>query len=584
MSTPIPIITTQTVNTKQGVPFAYSLSGTNISNTTKFRVSHSTLPITRNQVKSTGPNPRLIFTPSVYGSGTTLYSNGEFIPYKIFIRAWNSTEVDRDANPLDQAEGTIYVNVLPQKPVIIRGQLVKAVDGEPLYGYRIQGKNVSEGFYYLGEPAPSATQWTGTKLPSGLFLIQGGYITGTPTQIGTFTPKFTASNPSGTSAPVAVSIRILPQAPKVVLNGVAYSQTPFFQDWREYSYPSMTILATQNDSMWSWGYGYVSSAEDGRVSPQPVTSLQLESVSKVSVTWTATKLPKGMVLSKSGRLSGKPTVYPKNGIIRSIATVKNSGGSTKLNLYFRIKPAPVILSTVFTITEETAFNFKIAATLSPTSYAATLILNGVEKPLPTWVVLNKKTGTFTGTPPFLSNGVYIFRVTVTTPDGRKSSKNISVTVRPVELSLEAGTFTGAINVTGIVQIVANLSAISVKLGDNTNRTTAFSPNLSNTRSTLFTLGRGYFIQGNPATKCPPGRGTIVNPGKMIYHAYKNTGFATSYNPGERKGILIVPGKTYAQLGFSQGLYNIVASWIPNRCSRAAGWKITYSYPLTMWVN
>jgi hypothetical protein len=271
-------------------------------------------------------------------------------------------------------------------------------------------------------------------------------------------------------------------------------------------------------------------------------------------------------------------------LITSTATVKNSGGSLSVSIIFRIIPAPVITSTVFTITEETAFNFKIVATAAPTNYAATLILNGVVNPLPTWVVLNKNTGTFTGTPPFRSAGVYIFRITVTTSQGTKSSKDISVTVRGVELSLGAGTFTGAINVAGIVQIVANLSAISVKLGDNTNRTTAFSPNLSNTGSTLFTLGRGYYIEGNPVTKCPPGPGAIVNPGKMIYHAYKNTGFGTSYSPGERKGILIVPGKTYAQLGFSQGLYNIIASWIPNRCSRAVGWKVTYSYPVTMWVN
>lgn len=568
-----PIIATQTVNTKQGVPFAYSLSGTNISNTTKFSVLTSNFPVTINQVKRSGANPRLIFTPKVYGSGATNNSNGAFIPNTISILAWNSTGVDINNQPLDQAQGTIYVNTLPQRPIITPGQLLTARDEEYLrgaVGFAIQGKNVGENYNsYRTYPQ---TQWTATTLPSGLFLNQSGFIQGKPTQIGYFTPTFQATNPSGTSAPVKVNIRVLPQAPKIELKGIEYSDSPFFN-------PNIQILATQNESTWSWASSFDGG---GLVYSQPVTSLQLKSVSKVPVTWTATNLPKGMVLSKNGLLSGKPTVYPKNGRIASIATVKNSGGSNKLSIYFTIKPAPVISSTVFTITEETAFNFKIVATLSPTSYAATLILNGVVKPLPTWAVLNKNTGTFTGTPPFSSGGVYIFRVTVTTSDGRKSSKDISVTVRPVELSLGAGTFTGAINVTGIVQIVANLSAISVKLGDNTNRTTAFSPNLSNTGSTLFTLGRGYLIVGNPVTKCPPGPGTILNPGKMIYHAYKNTGFS-SYNPGERKGILIVPGKTYGQLGFSQGLYNIVASWIPNRCSRAAGWKITYSYPLTMWV-
>jgi hypothetical protein len=566
MPTPIPIIVTQTINAKQGVPVAYSLSGTNISNTTKFRVSHTTLPITRNQEKITGLNPRLIFTPLVYGSGTTIASNGQFIPYQIFVRAWNSTEVDRFGNPLDQAEGTIYVNALPQKPVITAGQVVKAVDGKPLFGYRIEGKNVSQGFYYLSESPPSATQWTGTTLPSGLFLTQGGYITGTPTQIGSFTPTFRASNPSGTSAPVQISISVLPQAPKIELNGFVYEESPFFK-------PNIQILATQNQSTWSWRSSLVPDVSG------PVSSLQLKSVSKVPVTWTATNLPKGVVLSKSGLLSGKPTVYPKNGRITSIATVKNSGGSLSINIYFTILPAPVITSTVFTIDEEKPFNFKILATNSPTSYSATLILNGVERPLPTWAVINKNTGTFTGTPPLLSSGVYIFRVTVTNSKGTKSSKNISVTVRPVELSLGAGTFTGAINVTGRVEIVVNgyyASGLNGKL--DTNTTTNFSPNRGT--YSVFILGRGYTILGNQVTKCPPGISQILHPGKMIYHAYKNT-FGTSYNPSQRNGILISPGKTFRQLGFSEGIYNIIGTWVPSRCARLAGWKVTYSYPISL---
>jgi hypothetical protein len=35
------------------------------------------------------------------------------------------------------------------------------------------------------------------------------------------------------------------------------------------------------------------------------------------------------------------------------------------------------------------------------------------------------------------------------------------------------------------------------------------------------------------------------------------------------------------------ILEVIASWIPNRCSRdlrPVGWKVTYSYPVTMWVN
>ena len=120
-------------------------------------------------------------------------------------------------------------------------------------------------------------------------MNQGGFISGVPTQIGTFTPKFTASNPSGTSAPVAVSIRILPQAPKIELNGIEYSYSPYYN-------PNIQILATQNESTWSWASNFDGG---GLVYSQPVSSLQLKSVSKVPVTWTASNLPKGMVLSKT---------------------------------------------------------------------------------------------------------------------------------------------------------------------------------------------------------------------------------------------------------------------------------------------
>jgi hypothetical protein len=567
MSTPIPIITTQTVNTKQGVPFAYSLSGTNISNTTNFSVVNSNFPVTINQVKRSGANPRLIFTPIVYGSGATANSNGAFIPNTISIRAWNSTEVDINNQPLDQARGTIYVNTLPQKPIITPGQLVTARDEEGLPGpagfygnpdakFFIKGKNVGEN--YSDKTFPG-TQWTGTKLPSGLFLNQSGFISGIPTQIGSFTATFRASNPSGTSAPVQVSIRVLPQPPKIEVNGLIYSVDSSFT-------PNIQILATQNES---------------------ITSLQIKSISKVPVTWTATNLPKGVVLSPKGVLSGKPTVYPTNGRITSTATVKNSGGSLSINIYFTIKPAPVILSTVFTIIEETAFNFRILATYSPTSYTATLISNGVAKPLPTWAVLNKNTGTFTGTPPLISNGLYIFRVTVTTSQGTKSSKDISVTVKSVELSLGSGTFTGLISsVSGVAELRTIYSRVSVALDQIIPGNGTLSPNLGkqgDTGETIFTLGARYYIQGNPVTNCPPGNGIIKHPGKMIYHAY-GTAFGTSYNPGERKGILIVPGKTFRQLGFSQGIYNLIATWVPSRCARAVGWKVTYSYPLQMWVN
>ena len=569
MAIPIPI--TQTINAKQGIPFAYSLSGTNISNTTNWAFSTTNVGglITFQRSKQ-GPNPRLIFKPLDYGSGITENSNGNFYPYVIRFYTWNATGIGEyyDQMPLssDVVTGNIYLNILPQKPVITPGQLVTAVDGEPFYTYLIKGNNFTPR-YNEDVTYPGMT-WTSTTLPSGLFLTQEGTITGTTTQIGTFTPKFTASNPSGTSAPVPVSIGVLPQPPKVEIPGYPGSIFPIEPN---NGVPPIVIDATQNQS---------------------ITPLQINSVSKVPVTWTATNLPKGIVLSKSGLLSGRPTVNTVSKLITSTATVKNSGGSLSVSIIFKIIPVPVITSTVFTINEDSVFNFKIAATQSPISYNAQRILNGVEKPLPTWVVFNKNTGTFTGTSPLLSSGLYIFRVTVTTAPGpfgsaASASKDISVTVRPVELSLGAGTFTGLIySVSGVAELRTIYSAVSVKLDQFIPGDGTFSPNLGkegDNGETIFTLGARYYIQGNPLTNCPPGNGIIKHPGKMIYHAYKNT-LGSSYKPGERKGILVAPGKTFRQLGFSQGMYNLIATWVPSRCARAVGWKVTYSYALQMWVN
>lgn len=522
-----PIITRQTITAKQGVPFDFALRGENISNTTIFDAYEYNIEGTVNRIRATGFNPRLTFTPNVYGSN-----------YTINISA---SSPDREIS-----YGTIFINVLPQKPVITAKQLVIGRDGVRISPYYIKGKNIP----ISPEDYPqSDTTWTATRLPSGLSLNANGYIQGTPTQTGSFATNFRASNPSGTSAPVAVSIRILPQAPVLATTSIAR-------------------VATQN---------------------VPITPVQLRATSKAAVTWTASQLPKGIVLSTDGVLSGTPRVSP--GKYTSRATVKNLGGSKTMIINFEIKQAPpVILSTAFTATEETAFEFKINASNSPTRYSATLILNNAQVALPSWVAFNTSEGIAKGTPPLPSAGTYTFRVTASNPAGM-ASKNITVTVLGVERNLPAGTLTwtpNSGNAPGVAEIVSNLRFPYTSFAQRLDQTpdSFFAPNAGN--AGLFYLKALGTIIINPLTKCPPTKvlGNEVwgpHPGKMIYHAYQNT-FGTFYNPSTRKGILIAPGKTFRQLGFSQGLYNIVGTWVPSRCARDFGYKVTYSYPVNMYIN
>jgi hypothetical protein len=509
-----PVITPQTITAKQGVPFDFALRGENISNTTIFDAYQYNIEGTVNRIRATGFNPRLTFTPNVYGSNYTI-------------------NISASSPDKEISYGAFFINVLPQKPVIAANQLVIGRDGVQISPYYIKGKNIP----ISPEDYPqSDTQWTATRLPSGLSLNANGYIQGTPTQIGSFATNFRASNPSGTSAPVAVSIRILPQAPVLATTSIA-------------------IVATQNVS---------------------ITPVQLRATSKAAVTWTASQLPKGIVLSPQGVLSGTPRVSPNK--YTSRATVKNSGGSKTMLISFQIKQGPpVISSTAFTTTEEAAFSFQIRASNSPTRYSIELISNNAPIALPPWVVFNTSTGLATGTTPLPSAGTYTFRVTASNSAGM-ASKDISVRVNGIDQSVGTGTFTNFYqSIPGVVYIYTIFTGFAVKLDDFIPVIGSFGPNLTDSS---FILGHGYYIMGNPVTKCPPGTTKIQHPGKFIYHAY-GTSFGSSYKPAERKGTPIVPGKTFRQLGFSQGLYRVVATWIPSLCARAAGFKVTYSNPIDM---
>lgn len=78
--------------------------------------------------------------------------------------------------------------------------------------------NVGTAFNYalLASENPTAFSLASGTLPPGLSLnTSTGALSGTPTQVGVFTPSFTAANAGGTSAAVAVTITINPPVPAI---------------------------------------------------------------------------------------------------------------------------------------------------------------------------------------------------------------------------------------------------------------------------------------------------------------------------------------------------------------------------------
>ncbi|MBI4625347.1 MAG: putative Ig domain-containing protein [Verrucomicrobia bacterium] len=99
---------------------------------------------------------------------------------------------------------TILVRPAPSAPVIDSVPMAAGQVGVAFTGYTITA-------------TPAATSFVATGLPAGLSLNSAtGVISGTPAQSGAFNVTLSASNASGTGAPVTLVITIRPSLQLVV--------------------------------------------------------------------------------------------------------------------------------------------------------------------------------------------------------------------------------------------------------------------------------------------------------------------------------------------------------------------------------
>lgn len=227
---------------------------------------------------------------------------------------------------------------------------------------------VGTAFTYLLDGGNAATAFTVSGLPPGLSLnAQNGYVTGTPTAAGVFTPLVTASDGSAT---VSASLRftITAAAPAVAT-------------------VSSVVFTSKAGATGVVGASFYYAATTDSYS--------------YSATYSATGLPPGLGISSTGVISGTPTFAGTYSVALSVAipasggTAATSGSAVVTIRILAALPAPtdaplIVSSAAATGVLGATFNYTVSADGSPTSYDAS--------GLPAGLSIGATTGVIAGTP------------------------------------------------------------------------------------------------------------------------------------------------------------------------------------------
>ena len=240
--------------------------------------------------------------------------------------------------------------------------------------------------------SPTSYAETGT-LPAGLtFSASTGAITGNPTAAGSSTVSITATNGSGTSSPLSLTITIsLPAVP-----------------------PSMISPAKAFGTV-SKSFTYAASGTND----------------PTSYAETGT-LPAGLTFSTTtGAITGTPTAAGTNTV--SITATNGSGTSAALSVAITIY-ASAVTPTITSATTATAsvgsvFNYQIVASDSPSSY-------GLSGTLPPGLTFSTSTGTITGTP--TTAGSSSVGLTAINSHGTSTTLTLPITVKATSTDTNVG--------------------------------------------------------------------------------------------------------------------------------------------------
>jgi uncharacterized protein (TIGR03437 family) len=269
------------------------------------------------------------------------------------------------------------------------------------------GGTVGSAFSYQIGASNSPASYTATGLPAGLSVnASSGLLSGTPSSAGIATVTLGATNGGGTGS-ATLTLTIQPAAP-VITSSVTASGTV--------------------GSAFSYQIG----------------------ASNSPASYTATGLPAGLsVNTSSGLVSGTPSAAGTSKV-KLDATNSAGNGSATLTLTIQ-RAAPAITSAVTASgTVGSSFSYRIAASNSPTSYAAT--------GLPAGLAVNTTSGLLSGTP----SAAGIATVTIgATNGGGTGSATLTLTVQPaapvITSSVTAG---GTVGSAFSYQIVASNSPAS----------------------------------------------------------------------------------------------------------------------------